>query len=214
MAGKQSYLKSKNARYLWLFVGVNTAVFLSVVFGEKLTYSAIEHRWHQISAKDGLIAVCIPLATIVLNGFLGHLAKARIVFWRWRNPLPGCRVFSKLMSADPRVDAKILKAKYGQFPKVPGEQNALWYRLYKAHVESVTVSEAHKAYLLTRDMAAFSTLFVVLFLAGGIAASVGTRVVLLYCAFLVSQYLVLSTSARNYGNRFVLNVLAEASRAK
>ena len=36
----------------------------------------------------------------------------------------------------------------------------------------------------------------------------------IHCAALLGQYLVVATSARNYGRRFVLNVLTEESQAK
>jgi len=211
MGTESVYLKDKNNKYLWLFIGVNTAIFLSISIGTQLTYASVEHFWQKVSAKDGLIAICIPLVTVVLNGLLGDLAKARIVFWRWQDPLPGCRAFTELINADPRIDVKALHAKYGSLPEKPKEQNALWYRLYKEHAGSITVSEAHKTYLLIRDMTALSVLFAVLFSAGAILAPVDWKITILYCVSLLAQYLVLAASARNYGMRFVLNVLADAS---
>lgn len=214
MTTEQKYLKNKNARFLWLFIGVNLSAFLSVSIGTQLTGSLIEHFWQRVSARDGLAAICMPLAAVVLNGLLGDLAKARLVFWRWQNPLPGCRAFSELMGTDPRIDAAALRAKHGELPHEPKAQNTLWYQLYKKHTESVTVIEAHRAYLLTRDMTAVSAVFVVLFSMGVLIASVGWKMAALYSAVLIAQYLILSTSARNYGRRFVLNVLTEESHAK
>ena len=207
------YLKNKNSKYLWLFIGVNIAIFLSISIGKQLAYATVEHFWQKVSAKDGLIAICIPLVTVVLNGLLGDMAKARIVFWRWRNPLPGCRAFSQLMHTDPRIDVDALKVICGgNFPEDPKEQNALWYKHYKKNSNSITVLEAHKAYLLTRDMTALSLLFVFLFSVGAILTPVEWKIRILYSLILLAQYLFLSTSARHYGNRFVLNVLTEASQ--
>lgn len=214
MVNDNVYLKSKNAPYLWLFIGLNVAVFISVTIGRQLTYSSVERIWQWVATKDGLIAICVPLATIVMNGLLADMAKARLVFWRWWNPLPGCRAFSELMNTDPRIDAEALKAKHAPLPQDPREQNSLWYRLYKVHSKVVTVSEAHRLYLLTRDMTALSVLFAVMFPVSVLYVSVEAERTLLYCGILVTQYLVLSTSARNYGNRFVLNVLAVASHAE
>lgn len=214
MAAAQTYLKIGNARFLWLFIGVNFTVFLSVSIGKQLAGSSIEHFWQRVAAKDGIAAICMPLAAVVLNGLLGDLAKARLVFWRWQNPLPGCRAFSELMGTDPRIDAAALRAKHGKLPHEPKTQNTLWYQLYKKHTESVTVIEAHRAYLLTRDMTALSAVFVVLFSMGVLIASVGWKMTAVYSAALIAQYLTLSTSARNYGRRFVLNVLTEESHAR
>ena len=36
----------------------------------------------------GIIAVLTPLLTIILAGLFSDTAKARLVFWRWRHPLP------------------------------------------------------------------------------------------------------------------------------
>jgi hypothetical protein len=214
MGKEPVYLKDKNNKYLWLFIGVNTAIFLSISIGTQLTYSTVEHYWLKVSAKDGLIAICIPLVTVVLNGLLGDLAKARIVFWRWNDPLPGCRAFTELIHIDPRIDVNALKARHGNPPEDPKQQNALWYKLYKKHAGSVIVSEAHKIYLLTRDMTALSVLFVVFFTAGTSLSPVDGKIIGFYFVALLAQYLILSTSARNYGTRFVLNVLVAESYIK
>ena len=46
-------------------------------------------------------------------------------------------------------------------PTIPAEQNGLWFKLYKAVEAELAVVEAHKKYLLYRDMAALSFLFVI-----------------------------------------------------
>jgi hypothetical protein len=202
---------SKNAPYLWGFIGINLAVFLSLFVTRDFDGSSVEHLWKSVTAKDGIIAVCIPILTIVLNGFLDHNTKARLVFWRWRNPLPGCRVFSELIKKDPRVDVQALKKKHGRFPRNPQAQNALWYHWYKTHNHRAEVSEAGRIYLLTRDMTTVSAAFVSLFSIGLVIDSVSWKLLTLYTAILVAQYLILATASRNYGVRFVLNVLAEES---
>jgi hypothetical protein len=214
MGTSDVYLKGKNSKYLWLFIGVNTAIFLSISIGPQLSFTTIEHFWSKVSAKDGLIAICIPLVTVVLNGLLGDLAKARIVFWRWNNPLPGCRAFTELIHTDPRIDVNALKARHGNPPEDPKQQNALWYKLYKKHTGSVIISEAHRIYLLTRDMTALSVLFVVFFSAGTSMSPVSGKVIAIYVVALLVQYLILSVSAKNYGARFALNVLVAESQTE
>jgi hypothetical protein len=203
-------LKGRNVGYLWSFVGVNFAVFLSVFITKGFSSSSIEHLWKGV----GIVATCIPLLTIVLSGLISDAAKARLVFWRWRNPLPGCRVFTELVSSDARIDVSALNREHGEFPREPKEQNTLWYRLYKKHTGNVMVTEAHRVYLLTRDLTALSAVFVVLFSIGIGFDSVSWKTGCLYSAILIAQYFIIATSARNYGIRFVLNVLAEESHAK
>jgi hypothetical protein len=83
-----SYLKGKNAAYLWSFIGANLAIFLSLVVSRQFASSSIDHFWERVTTKDGIIAACIPILAIVLSGVLSDSGKARLVFWRWRNPLP------------------------------------------------------------------------------------------------------------------------------
>lgn len=213
MSTNQPYLKSKNTWWLRLFIGVNLAVFLSVVVGQSFTEETIMHCWQRLSAKDGLFVVCFPLVAIVLNTVLGDLGKARLVFWRWRNPLPGCRAFSVIMSADPRIDVTRLKSRLGSLPSDPKDQNAIWYRLYKSHSDKVMILEAHRAYLLTRDMTALAAVFMLSLSIAAFVISPGWKFALLYSVILSAQYLIVATSSRNYGNRFVANVLTEESHS-
>jgi hypothetical protein len=213
MGTKQPNLKTKNVWWLRLFLGVNVAVFLSIAIGHQLSGATIEHFWQRLSAKDGLLALCFPLATLVLNGFFGDLGKARLVFWRWRNPLPGCRAFSDVMGTDPRIDVTRLRSKLSPLPSKPKEQNAVWYRLYKAHANKETIWDAHRAYLLTRDMAAMAAVFAFSFIPGVFITATEWKLATLYSGALLAQYVIIATSARNYGNRFVADVLVEESQA-
>jgi hypothetical protein len=208
---REPYLKGKNAVYLWSFIGANFAVFLSLLVTRQFAGSSIDHSWQRVTAKDGIIAACIPLLAIVLSGVLSDTGKARLVFWRWRNPLPGCRVFSQLIDTDPRIDVPALRRKHGVFPDDPPAQNALWFRLYKQHRKIPLVWEAHKIYLLTRDMATIAAAFVVLFSIGVVAASVNWKTSLWYVGALAVQYVLVASAAQNYGKRFVLDVLSEES---
>jgi hypothetical protein len=212
-ATKEPYLKGKNSIYLWSFISINLAILLSVIVGGKLAGSSIEEFWHRVSAKDGIIAASIPLLAIVLSGVLSDTAKARLVFWRWKDPLPGCRVFTELLGTDPRIDVPALQEKLGELPTEPQAQNALWYRLYEQQRTEVRIWEAHKIYLLTRDMATIAALFVVLFPIALTAATVAWKTAAIYISVLITQYLLTSSAARNYGVRFVLNVLSEESLA-
>jgi hypothetical protein len=210
-AAQEPYLKGKNAVYLWSFIGANLAIFLSLVVSRQFASSSIDHFWERVTTKDGIIAACIPILAIILSGVLSDAGKARLVFWRWRNPLPGCRIFTDLIGTDPRIDVPALRKKQGEFPQDPQAQNALWFRLYKQHKTSPLVWKAHKIYLLTRDMATIAAVFVVLFSIGVVAISVNWKTSLLYVGALTVQYVLVARAAQNYGNRFVLDVLSEES---
>lgn len=212
-ATKEPYLKGKNSVYLWSFIGVNLAVFLSIIVGGKFAGSSVEDFWRRVSAKDGIITASIPLIAIVLSGVLSDTAKARLVFWRWRNPLPGCRAFTELLHTDPRIDVPALIVRLGELPIEPEAQNALWYRLYTQQRMDTRVWEAHKIYLLTRDMASIAAGFVMFFGVAIIVGPVSSKTAATYVAALIAQYLLIASAARNYGTRFVLNVLSKESLA-
>ncbi|HEV2692322.1 MAG TPA: hypothetical protein VG347_05445 [Verrucomicrobiae bacterium] len=214
MAKTASSLKTKNAAYFWTFITANLAVFWAVMVLSKCDYDAVNQLWHKITKKDGLLAVTMPLLAIVLNGFLDDQTKARLVFWRWKNPLPGCRAFSNLIRDDPRINVEKLKLKLGAFPRSPRDQNVLWYQIYKKNIKSVIVSDSHRIYLLTRDMAALSAVFIPALSTCTLLSACSLSLRTLYCVALFFQYFIVATSARNYGNRFVANVLAEESHLK
>lgn len=209
ITAKEPYLKGKNAAYLWLFIAINIAVFLCLFVGSSLTEASIDHFWHRVTMKSGIIAAGIPIVSIVLAGVLSDTAKARLVFWRWRYPLPGCRVFTELLKTDPRLDVPTLKKKLGNLPSEPQAQNALWFSSYRRHSAAPRVLEAQRLYLLTRDMTAMTALFAVLLSVGVLVGTAGWKVFAMYAIALLAQYLLIASSARNYGCRFVLNVLSE-----
>jgi hypothetical protein len=206
-----AYLKGKNVANLWAFTAVNIAVFLSLLAMKSFSVGSVEEFWSRVGAKNGLIAAIVPILTVVLNSVLSSSAKARIVFWRWSFPLPGCRVFTDLVHTDHRIDTDSLARELGPLPTEPHEQNVLWYRTYKRHAAMPVIAESQKVYLLTRDMTAIAFAFLLLFPIGALAGSVDGTTVGIYAAGLLIQYIILANSARNTGNRFALNVLAEES---
>lgn len=210
---KQPYLKGKNAVQLCIFVGANLAVFFALFVSNDFSATAVDQFWHRVTAKDGLLAAIIPILAIVLSGVFSDIWKARLVFWRWRDPLPGCRVFSELLATDHRIDKATLAKKLGKYPQEANKQNALWFRLYKKHGGMDKVLESHKVYLLTRDMASISLLFMILFPLGVFTENFKWGIAVIYAAALFLQCILIAISARNYGNRFVLNVLVEESQA-
>jgi hypothetical protein len=208
-SSREPYLKSKNAAYLWTFISINVAIFLWLFLSKDVTEASLDQFWHRVTMKDGIIAAGVPLLAIVISGILGDIGKARIVFWRWRNPLPGCRAFSELLARDPRIDAKALKAKIGKFPTDPKAQNSLWFKLFRKHSDAPRVLEAHRLYLLTRDMTAVAAFFAITMSIAMFVGTSGIRLPAISTGILVSQYVLISMAARNYAERFVLNVLSE-----
>lgn len=203
---KEKSLKDQNTSSLVAILIVNIAVFAVALKADQLLTADYENmlkHW-QALIPAGLGAVLIG----VINGVLDIQTKARLVFWRWYDPLPGCRAFSYYLHRDPRIDVAALKSKVGPFPATPNEQNALWYKLYKLLEDDPRVLHVHRLFLLTRDYAGIAFMLLIVFGGIGVVAMQTCKTELLYAAALLAQFALSATAARNYGIRFVNTVLA------
>lgn len=161
------------------------------------TLSNLKEQW----AKFGSTALALAVLTVI-NGILPSSIKARIAFWRWNNPLPGCRAFSDYLRNDPRIDLGELQTKVGIFPSEAGDQNARWYKIYRSVQSDVVVNSIHRDFLFTRDYAALSFMLFV------IGAGVLNRSAPWMCLALLVQYLLTALAAQHYGKRLVTTSVA------
>lgn len=166
-------------------------------------WAALAAQWAALlPAGLGLIVVC------VLNAQADAITKARLVFMRWRNPLPASEAFTRWAASDPRIDKGALERKFGPLPADARGQNALWYRLYKSIEGDAAVEHAHREYLFTRDFHFLAALMLIGLGVLAIATFVGVGKALLYLALLAIQFLMTGQAARNHGRRLVCTVLA------
>ena len=208
---KTEYLKDSYKSRLYVVAAINVALFWVVVIF-RADFSMIWTLLSSISLKDGIVGVITPIGAFVLDGLLSADTKARVVYWRFKHPLPGSRAFSVHLKKETRADPERLVRQWGVFPDDPAEQNRLWYRIYRSVEKELRVHEAHRAWLFSRDLTAYTVLFVVIF---GIATLVSDALWPIgwwYLAGLTTQYVTAMTAARNYGVRFVRTVLAVASQ--
>jgi hypothetical protein len=190
-----------NILIFWLLAGLKFGDLmksLEVSFG-KITDKVIESI---------VLSALLYIGTVVICGLLSSNFKYTLIFWRWQNPLPGTRVFTHLMSKDPRIDTKSLEQRYAPLPNDPADQNRLWYKLYKKHEHDKSVLEAQKHFLLTRELNSISFLsFFVLGTTGHFIFS-NRQLWILYLIGLLVAFLITAIAAQNYGSRFATNVLA------
>ena len=204
------YLKDGNKPALKSFAVLNVVIFWAV-FVSHVDMSTIPDLLRSISIKDGLIALIAPLATFLLDGLLSPNVKTRLVYWRWHHPLPGCRAFSKHLLRESRADPQLLIQQWGPLPEAPADQNRLWYRVFKQVETEVRVHEAHRAWLLSRDLTGYAALFFACLGIPTIIMDTPTTTAAWYIITLFSLYLLSMTAAQTYGNQLVRNVLAIAS---
>lgn len=201
-------LKEQNRWQLWLIVAANSLFLYTVVQANEIEVSGLKAIFTDAS---NILPVGIALiVTTVLNGLLSANAKARLVFLRWHNALPGHRAFSQYAKADPRIDLAALEKLHGsQLPNDPIEENKVWFRMYKTVENAPAVLQVHRDFLLLRDYTGLAALFLVIFGGVGIYAIESQRTCVIYLVILVIQYLLVRQAASNYGIRMVTTVLAE-----
>ena len=198
-------LKSQNGISLWTLFLFNVILLISLLFANSFSGAEVSLKLFFSLRSAGLIVAYIIV--FVVNGQLSASAKAKLVFLRIKDPLPGCRVFSLHGKNDYRVNMDALTRLHGNLPNTPREENQLWYKIYKSHASDITIIKSHRDFLLARDMTSMAFLFLVF---AGIPAMFlsGWPWNLFYFAVLLLIYLVMSNLARNHGCRFVTNVLA------
>jgi hypothetical protein len=199
-------LQDANRAALLLVAAANAVTFYLAVKTDAL----LGGQW-VITAKNlpeilptGLCLVLVGVANAQLTGD----AKARIVFFRWRDPLPGSEAFTRHAIADPRIDLSTLERNNGPLPTDPRQQNLLWYRLYQSVADHPAVLQVHREYLFTRDYACLSLLMLIGLGTAGLFQFPSKSTALGYISLLTVQYLLVRRAARNHGVGLVTTVLA------
>lgn len=200
-------LKDQNNWRLWLIMVANAIVFYVIQQANELRLDGLPALFKQI---PNLLPIGLAgVVATVLNTLPSADLKATIVYWRWSDALPGHRAFSRYVDRDSRINrGRLLKTYKGTFPAEAAEQNAAWYQLYKAVRQDVMILDANRVFLLLRDYASLSFIFIFIF---GLAAtiSIESRIVATgYVSVLILQYLIVRIAAANAGIRLVTNVLA------
>lgn len=197
-------LKSLNMKWLVMLASLDVLAVILFIAPE-LVESA---SWSRLAVLRGAVTVLLPVVVLLLTGLLSHDAKAMLVFWRFANPLPGSRAFIEYAPSDARIDMAALRRNVGDLPSDAREQNQKWFRLYRVVGDELTVAEAHRMYLLYRDMAAMSLPLIVLIPMGLLIVGSSLVSLALSAVLFAVQYLVCCLGAQNSGKRFVCNVLA------
>jgi hypothetical protein len=191
-----------------MIISVNALFFYALVHGN---VARLDDFRSIFSDPQKLVPVGLAvLISTVLNGVISADTKARLVFLRWRNALPGHRAFSEYATSDPRIDPQLLRQLLGSaFPIDPVDQNRTWYRLYKSVEKEPAVDQVHRDFLLLRDYTGLSVLFILFNGSVGLYAISSLKVFGIYLLMLVAQYALVRQAASHYGVRMVTTVLAQ-----
>lgn len=199
-------LKDQNKLPLFVVLAANVVFFYAAMNGQEVA----QGDWLILLKKssDLLPAGLGVILVGVLNAQFPSDLKAKIVFWRWTNPLPGAEAFTRHGLADARVDLNTLERMYGPLPCDPAEQNRLWFKMFKSVEKDPSVSQAHREFLFSRDYACISVMLLVTFGSVSVVISPFSTSNFLYLAALILQSLLSIVAARNHGVRLVTTVLA------
>lgn len=208
MADSNDELKAQNKLWLAGFAALHLVIFWGLSTKGSVDFSGLRSIADTVLSGKGFIAAGSVFLVTILGGVFPDHFKAVLVFWRWRHPLPGCRAFTVIAKADPRIDFGELERHLGTLPTDPAQQNRLWYKVYKTHANNPAVTQAHRVYLLTRDITCLSALFLLVLPVSLYLAGATLTLVRNYGLALLVIYMIVAVSSRNYANRFVTNVLA------
>lgn len=197
-------LKSLNMKWLVLLAAADVLFVLLFVVPDLLNGVTLT----QVGIGRVLTTMVMPVVVLLIVNVLPHDVKSMLVYWKPLGVLPGCEAFTKYGPRDPRIDMAALKKNVGALPTESNEQNSKWYKLYKQVPNEPEVQEAHKLFLMYRDMAVLSLPLVALVPLSLNVAGVSNSILALAAGLFVVQYMLTALSARWSGIRFVCNVLA------
>lgn len=203
-------LKSLNMKWLVMLAVLDLFLVLFFVAPEIIKDATL----NQLAVMRSLTTSVLPVVVLLLAGMLSHDTKAIFVYWKLKNAMPGCQAFSRYGPGDIRIDMGALKKHVGELPTDPVEQNKKWFKLYKMVGNDPVVIEAHRMYLLYRDMAAMSLPLIALVPIGMYFVGLSVPTLWSVAAIFLVQFLMCVAAARNSGRRFVCNVLSIHSTKK
>ena len=203
-------LKSLNMKWLVLLAAADVLFVLLFVAPDLLNGLTLT----QIGIGRVLTTTVMPVIVLLIVNVLPSDVKSMLVYWKPLGVLPGCEAFTKHGPRDSRIDMAALKKNVGALPTESTEQNSKWYKLYRQVSNEPEVQEAHKLFLMYRDMAVLSLPLVVLVPLSLNVADISNSTLALAAGLFVVQYLVTALSARWSGIGLVCNVLAIHSARK
>lgn len=203
-------LKSLNFKWLVSLATADVLFVLLFIVPEILNGTTLT----QMGIGRALTTIVIPVVVLLVVNVLPHNVKSMLVYWKPLGVLPGSEAFTKYGPGDPRIDMTALKKNVGVLPTEPAEQNSKWYKLYKQVPNETEVVEAHKLFLMYRDMAVLSLPLTALVPLSLHFVGAPTLALQLAGGIFAAQYFLTALSARWSGIRFVCNVLAVHSTRK
>lgn len=198
-------LKELNKASIYAVIGAICVVIFLVQLGVE-GYVNIKNIYVGIGISGGLSVISLLLVNIIPQN-LKHI----LVFWRVKRVLPGNRVI-ELCRKDERLNMEDLEKKWPELflHSMPEQdRNPFWYKnIYKKTESTAQVMDAHKNFLLFRDLCSAT---LVMCLCACILKAVAIdglyiKWSVLHVLFIIS--FLFSMISGYYGNRMVTSAVA------
>jgi hypothetical protein len=198
-------MKNYNA-YLWTYIIINAIIVYFLLSEKKIAYSDIKNIDDFLTIS--LVNAGGLLLAFFMNGFVNSDLKAKMVFRKRKNFLPGCHAFTIHINNDLRIDKNKLINEYGELPSDEVEQNRLWYKMYKECEFEPSVFDSQRNFLIARDITSLSVLILVTFILTALFFKYNLYVSIKIITVLFLEYIIASVVSKNYAIRYVKNVMA------
>jgi len=210
--GQDELIKDNNRKRLIFYIICHIVLFTLFVAAINPTFESINDFLSKLKSPSGLFPLLSFPFAIVLEGLIHSNKKAVLIFWRFSDPLPGNRAFSSVAPNDHRINLGKLKRLFPEgLPEAPRDQNTAWYDLYRKYGDEARVYDAHKFFLLTRDLASLTIVLIPFCIVAHLFWHSSLSVLGYHVLVMIVLALIICISSQNYGKRFVANVLVEAT---
>jgi hypothetical protein len=193
-------------------VPLSALTLLQLMTAYFVTQGEIDLSQFKSLTSTGGAALALSVVTAWFSYLLPTDIKNSIVFLRIKCALPGHR-FLKLSRVDSRIDFELLKHRVSDFDALdnnPLRQNQYWYKeIYRPIANELEVASVHKSYLLYRDAAAISLIFIIILgstkiLLPSITAVIDQKGLIIFALFFIGFVV----AANSTGRRFVTTSVA------
>jgi hypothetical protein len=141
-------VSQKSQVVVQFLVPVAIAYLLAGVFLLKGALPTTGQMWDHAAAA-GIVA----LAATLVQDLVPKPVKEVLIFWRFRDRLPGHRCFSEKSLSDPRLSRSKIPDVAQLCELSPSEQNRAWYAHYQKVSDRPAVAHYSFRYLAWRDTA-------------------------------------------------------------
>ncbi|ENY6786150.1 hypothetical protein ACF1CY_003649 [Providencia rettgeri] len=198
-------LKESNKTTIYAVITALCVVIFLIQLGIK-GYVNIKNIYVGLGISGGVSVISLLLVNIIPQNF-----KHVLVFWRVKRILPGNRVIT-LCRKDERLNMDDLQKKWPELflhPIPEQDRNSFWYKnIYKKNESTAQVIDAHKNFLLFRDLCSAT---LIMFLCASLLKLIaidGLYIKWIMLTFLFIMTFIFSIIARHYGNRMVTSAVA------